>query len=441
MAIELKLIDKKCWQISPYLAEYLSVQEGDRISLYAGAAHCQVIVEIIDYYPGMNLYEKWANDLGLSPGLWKVRRTPEGVRLGPIIGIVCQKPPNRSPNDSAWTHYFSQFEGGQLILMTPEGFDLSRLYVNGYTLSSDKKEWIRTKAPWPDALYIRTYPIEASFQDFLNKEFNNRYFNSSTQFNKWTVFQHLSQFKEIKTYLPDTAILRDTPKQLKNWINQYSSVYLKPLHGNKGNGILNVTRAYPDRSLYRVRYRKDQLNIDQNLLSTLPIRYLLNSIMQERAYLVQQAISIPSKMEATSDFRVLLQKKDDGQWHMTGFGGRRGAVGSIVNNIDNGGERIHLSTLLQDDPFSKRERLKEINSLCFNIAFILEQHFGILGEIGFDLCIDETHRLWLLEVNGMPSKKLFTKFFAPSVVRNVYSAPLLYASYLSGFTDVINPMV
>lgn len=440
MAVELKLIDEKCWQISPYLAEYLSVQEGEKIWLHAGDDRCQVTVQILDNYPCMNLYQAWANDLRVSPGMWKVRRTQDGIRLGPIIGIVCQKLPSLAPADSTWIHYFSQLEGGQLILITPEGFDLRRRCVFGSTLSSDKKEWISTEAPWPDVLYVRTYPISPSFQVFLQSEFTNCYFNSQTLFNKWAVYKLLSQKKEIKPYLPDTAILEDNPKQLKNWVNKYSAVYIKPLYGHKGEGVIKIALNQPDRSSYKVQYRNKEENVNRTLSPTLSIRDELTSSMGKRPYLVQQGIALPIVIDQASDFRVLLQKKDDGQWHMTGLGGRRGAEGSIVTNIYNGGERIHLSDLLRNDPLSKAERMKEIHTLCLTSAFTLEQHLGMLGEIGFDLCIDRENHLWLLEVNALPAKTLFTEFYSPSVAKSVYSAPLLYASYLCGFSDVINPM-
>lgn len=442
MTIELRLIDQQSWQISPYLAEYLSVQEDEKLWLYAGGDRCKVRVEILPNYSYMNLYREWASVLRLSPGLFKVRRIQDGIRLGPIIGIVCQKLPSFAPEDSTWFNYFSIFEGGQLILMTPDGFDLKQRCIIGVTLSSDKKEWLLTEAPWPDALYVRTYPIDSSFQVFLQSEFMNRYFNSHTLLDKWTVYEFLSQNENIKSYLPITAVLEDNPKQLNQWVNQYSAVYLKPFLGNKGKGIVKVTLAHPySFSSYSVRYRADSQNFERTLPAILPIRDLLVSVMGKQPYLVQQAIDILLKKDQVSDFRVHLQKKDDGQWHLTGLSGRQGDVGSIVTNLYNGGKRIHFSTFLQDDSLSKAERFEEINTLCLNTAFILEQHYGLLGELGFDLCLDQENQLWLLEVNALPGKVLFTELYSPSVGQNVYSAPLLYASYLSGFSDVINPMV
>lgn len=441
MTLELKLSDQKSWQVSPYLAKYLGVQEGEEIWLQTGANRCQATVQIHEYYPVMTLYKKWANELRLTPGQWKVRRAPDGIRFGPIIGIVCQNPPTLSPADSTWIRYFSALDGGQLILIPPEGFDSIRRCVYGFTLSPNKTEWIPLEAPWPDVLYVRTYPIEPTFQTFLETEYKNRYFNTTTRFNKWTVYQHLSPIEALKPYLPDTALLDNIPKQLRNWVNQYSTVYLKPLYGNKGKGIVKISCADPDRNSYRVQYRDGEHNVDQRLHPAFPIQYILFLLMGTHPYLIQQGIPVPRKKDKIRDFRVLLQKKDDGHWHMTGLGGRQSAEGSIVTNLYNGGERIHLATLLQDDPLTRKERIQEIKALCLNAAFILEQQVGLLGELGFDLCIDQENRLWLLEVNAQPSKFLFTEFYSPAVAQNVHTAPLLYASYLCGFSETINPLL
>lgn len=440
MALELKLTDQKFWQISPYLAEYLAVKEGEAIWLHVGANTCEVIVKIHDNYPCMSLNEQWAADLHLTPGKWKVRRVKNGIRLGPIIGIICRKLPSHPPAESSWPRYLTAIDGGLAILLTPERFDQEHRCVYGLTLSEDKLHWIEGELPWPDALYVRTYPVYASLRAFLQKEFPYRHFNTQTLFNKWIVFQSLSGRQDIKPYLPETAILDSDPASLKSWVDRFSTVYAKPVLGRKGLGVMKITA---ENGNYLIKYRRDQQNEEETVPISVPIRQELIDIMGGNQYIIQQGLIMPENDNRTSDFRVLMQKKDDGLWHITGLWGRRGEIGSIINNVTNGGELIPLARILENGTVPKAQRMKEIYRLCLLVAFTLEEHFGQLGEIGeigLDLCIDCEEHLWILEVNGMPGKKYFTEFDTPNVAKSVYSAPMLYTAYLSGFSDVIYPL-
>lgn len=437
MALELKLTDQKYWQISPYLAEYLAVEEGELVWLHVGANKRQVIVKIYDNYMCMSLNRQWAEDLHLTPGKWKVRRVSDGIRLGPIIGIVCGKLPSRPPAESSWPRYLTAIDGGLGILVTPEGFDQERRCVHGLTLSEDTLYWVEGELPWPDALYVRTYPVNVSIKTFLQKEFPFHHFNTQTLFNKWSVFQSLSGRQEIKPYLPETAILESDPTLFKSWVDRFPAIYAKPIFGHKGLGVMRITA---ENGNYRIKYRNNYQNEEVIVPISVPIRQELIDIMGENQFIMQEALSMPENDYRTSDFRVLMQKKDDGLWYITGLWGRRGATGSVVNNLANGGELIPLARILENGTIPKARRIKEIYWLCLLVALSLEEYFGQLGEIGLDLCIDCVDHLWILEVNGMPGKNFLTEFFSPKVTNSVYTAPMLYAAYLSGFSDVIYPL-
>lgn len=437
MALELKLTDQRYFQISSYLAECLAVQNGESVWLHVGAVKCEVIVKIHDKYPCMYLNKQWASVLNLTPGKWKARRFQDGIRLGPIIGIVCGKLPGRPPAESGWSRYLSALDGGLGILLTPDRFDPEHLSVYGLTLSDDKLHWVEREQPWPDALYVRTYPIQNSFKTFLQTEFPSCHFNTQTLFNKWLVFQSLSRKQNIKPYLPGTAIMESDPASLKSWIERFSAVYVKPVLGYKGLGVMKITA---ENGNYLIKFRNGQQNEEVTVPISASIRQELSDIIGENQYIMQQAMLMPEDDQRSSDFRVLMQKKDDGMWHISGLWGRRGAVGSIVNNLACGGELIPLARLLENGTIAKARRIKEIYRLCLLVAFNLEEYFGQLGEIGLDLCIDREEHLWILEVNGMPGKKSFTEFCSATVTKSVYAAPMLYATYLSGFSDVIYPL-
>ncbi len=418
MVLELKLIDQEYWQISPYLAQNLALEEGESVWLHVGNTKRKTVVTCHGNYTSMSLNKQCAADLKLTPGKWKVRRVREGIRLGPVIGIVSRKLPSQPPAESSWFRYLGAINGGLGILVTPEGFDLERRCVYGLTLSEDKLHWVEGELPWPDALYVRINPIPTSLKALLQKEFPNRHFNTQTLFNKWFVFQVLYSRQDIKPYLPATAILDSDPASLKSWVDRFSTVYAKPVYGNNALGVLRIIAGNEN---YLISYRKGQENEEVSIPISDPIRQKLMDIMGESQYIMQQALLLHENEKRTCDFRVLLQKKDDGLWHITGLWGRRGAVGSIENSA-----------------IPKTQRTKEIYLLCLHVALTLEEHFGQLGEVGLDMCIDCDDKLWIIEVNGMPGKHFFTDL--PNVIKNIYTAPMLYCAYLGGFSEVIYPL-
>lgn len=436
MGLELRLTDGKFWQISPYLAEYLAIRNGQTVCLYAGRSSVEATVFVHNKYTIMELNREWAGELGVVPGKWGVRRTHEGVRFGPIIGIVCKKLPSRQPAQSTWIKYLNAIDRGRGILLTPSGFDTRRGRVQGFALSKDRQSWLEEDLPWPDCVYIRTYPVEPSFKEFLQKEFSYNHFNTYTQFNKWTVYQLLAARENILPYLPETNLL-EGPQHLNNLIEKHGAVFVKPCFGHKGHGVLKIS---PETAHYLIEYRQGERNCKLAVPIGSDIPTEAGDIFGKGPYIVQKALNLTRGGDRPFDFRVLMQKKDDGLWHINGLWGRLGASGSIITNLASGGEFVSLAkTLAQSESFTSK-RMKEIYAVCFQIAVALDQSLGMLGEIGLDLCIDEDERLWVLEVNGMPGKNVFPEGQAPNEYI-MYSSPMLFASYLSGFSEALYPLV
>jgi glutathione synthase/RimK-type ligase-like ATP-grasp enzyme len=437
MNLRIKYSDSCLLQMSPYLAEYLCLKQDCDLWLNVGSYRYKIPLKFHEDHTSIALDKDVARELKISPGIWQVRREKDGIRLGPIIGIVCNRLLDKHPIESPWTSYFKFNEAGFCVLLTPNSFDSERRVVIGRTLSS-KGSWIDGEFPWPDTLYIQTYPVAKSFQAFLAKEFPYRFFNKQTHLDKWKVYRVLIQNANIKGYLPKSGLFIDNPQELQTWLEQWGKVYLKPTFGSQGIGIYRVSK---DNGNFNVEYRTGKQNQLAIIPNDLPLNSAFSGVFTERQYLIQQAILLTKIEGRTCDLRLLLQKKEDGKWHITAIGGRKGAGGSIVNNLDNGGNRISARELLNSVQVPLPTLVSEIKGLAHKVALTLENEMGVFGEIGLDLGFTEDGRIWIIEVNGRPDKLFFTRDYPLSLVGNIYRAPIQYASYLSGFSEVINPWV
>lgn len=437
MNLKIKYSESPILQMSPYLAEYLCLKQDCEIGLYVGSSQYRIPLKFHEDHTSIAIDREVAHQLKITPEVWQVRREKDGIRLGPIIGIVCNRLSDKHPVESPWTSYFRFNEGGLIVLLTTNSFITKKKVVIGRTLSA-KGAWTEGEFPWPDVVYVQVYPVNKSFQTFLEKEFPHRYFNLQTHLDKWNVYRVLSDNPNLKDLLPETARFRDNPIGLQSWLERYRQVYLKPIYGSQGVGIYRVSKL---KKSYKLEYRMGKKNHTAIIPEDQSLSSVFGDVFTEKQYVIQQAIEL-SKIEGRScDLRVLLQKRADGKWTITAMGGRKGATGSIVNNLDNGGNRISAMELFRSTSVPVSSLAHKIYKLAPEVALTLEQEIGLLGEIALDLGFDEQGQIWIIEVNGRPDKLFFTRDYPLSVVRNIFRAPLQYAAYLSGFTEVYNPWV
>lgn len=138
MIVKLKYCDDQVLAISADLAETLHLKDGEESWLHLGANKQRVVIAVQETRTYVAISRQWAANLKLTPGTWKIRRVTDGLRVGPVIGVVCNKLPKRPPAESNWSRYLKTVDAGLAILLTPEGFDFERRCVYGFTLSENK---------------------------------------------------------------------------------------------------------------------------------------------------------------------------------------------------------------------------------------------------------------------------------------------------------------
>jgi hypothetical protein len=415
--LEVKNDLAKPFRLSPDLAHYLHVKQDRKIQIR---------------------YDKDANLL----------------QIGPYIGILVNGLPNRSEYDpkslQAELIYLSETGAkmaAEIFIFTPSCIDWSNKTTRGYVYKRVTERggiWTESRYPLPDVVYDRipSRAIEAranikSARRKLMKIENLKYFNPSF-LNKWKVYKLMSTNEDLLPYLPESKLL--TPANLDHMLNKHKVVFIKPSNGSQGKGIVKARRD-KHTGLINVLFGYKRI---RRITANNAVEFLhkIESITQNKPYIVQQGIDLIKYQHSTFDIRIIYQKNGQGTWTISKKFVRIAAPKSSITNLSSGG-RIERSVIVLKQIFNNDQELiaqknKEMLNLCEMIANTLESNTkNIFGELGLDIGIDKNGHLWLIEVNSKPRKTTETER-SKIIVHNTFKRPLEYAVYLAGFNNSKN---
>lgn len=332
--------------------------------------------------------------------------------LGPVIGLLTDPPSNQ--NEQPFFRSIHSFceelaqkfaeIGGLFYVFTYKDFTAHK--VSGYYWNGE--EWEFSNLPLPDVIYNRVHSRKLEqmklFQKFREAidQLNIPFFNDRF-LSKWEVYHHLSHQEKIVPYLPETELF--STESLIAFLEKYPAVFLKPVHGSQGRNIIKISK---DNDVFHCQ-------TSLNTQSDQPIQYpsaeellhQLQSLLTKRAYIIQQAIPLAAHQSRTIDYRVLCHKNTADLWQVTSIVARMSGEQQFVSNIARGGEIIKPQTALEI--FFPKKAAAEILLLMKELALeaaaaISQNSAGLTGELGIDIGVDPTGRLWLIEINSKPSK-------------------------------------
>lgn len=230
---------------------------------------------------------------------------------------------------------------------------------------------------------------------------------------KWRKHQLLANSPFIRPFLPDTAEL--TKETLAEFLKKYPSVYLKPVYGSGGHGIMRITslsQGYELKSIRSVRKFK----------KTFPLFQQIKHIVGNKAYIIQQGIDLLDLDGDPIDFRVLILKPAD-RWEVMGIMGKLGKRNKIVTNYCQGAQAITLEeaierSSLENKDIDKIEKLLSIIGL--EVANLVSSRYKYVREIGLDVAIDKDEQIWIIEANTRPNFRLFKHHLDPTLYSKIY---------------------
>ncbi|MFC5528063.1 YheC/YheD family protein [Cohnella yongneupensis] len=215
---------------------------------------------------------------------------------------------------------------------------------------------------------------------------------------KWTKTKWLLADRALRQFVPETKLF--TLSSLNDMTGRYKMVYFKPTGGSGGNGIARIVRT----SSRKFRVKKDARTFETSSTGSLYGR--LKRIARGRSYLLQKGIHLQTSGGRPFDFRMTMQKPEKGKWVPSVMFVKLGKPNTVVTNYHQGGKLALVGETLRRSGYSSGqiERYKmRLRTLGLQTARCFERRSPRFRELGLDVALDRTGRLWILEVNTRPN--------------------------------------
>ncbi|WP_314586938.1 YheC/YheD family protein [Paenibacillus terrigena] len=353
-----------------------------------------------------------------SGNVYLLNSNADEVQIGPLIGVLSDASVRTATNPfGSRTDFIKSLlrEGnkkGFFFAFAPRDINWVDDTVLGYFLS-DSGTWTRKTVPLPDVVYNRLPSRRAetgSMIGTLRDRFIKRkipFFNWSF-FNKSDVYELLKDDEEANQYVPE-SVMGPTSEKVKEMLEKHQFLYYKPTAGSLGIGIYRLT--HNPKKGYFARYRAKGSNV---LLRFNTFNSLMRMLQARHGrslhnYVIQQGIRLIEIDQCPIDFRFHMHKNGSNQWVVVGIGAKKAGKGSVTTHIKNGGQLLTPEQALSRT-FGARgnEVLQKAKEISISLAEAIEKNYPhLLGELGFDIGIDQDEQVWMFEANAKPGRSIF----------------------------------
>lgn len=432
------------WELPPHLIDQLNLRENRFVVLKCGSFSIYARVKKnLDYQnePVMGLSQTVLNTLKIREG-WAlgVKCDAQGkFRLGPIIGILTFSHVMAKGKFKYYIPYAKKMAGkGLLFVFGPGDIGRKKKALTGYHYDTNSNTWNPGEFPFPDAVIDRIYPNNYEAHAQLEKLIGqNKIFNKKTLINKMDFFTALDKDDYLRRFIPETRLLQE-PADLEHFLNTYRQVFLKPLKGMKGRGIVTITSEKGGLQCKYMSGKNPKIEKITQLQSILDI--LEKAGNGKRPYIVQAEITRMEYRNRPFDFRVMVAKDGLGNWTVPAILARLAEPGGFLTNVSAGANLILIKDLFKGIsnklPYSGKQFLDMISDLSIKAATVLDREYGPLGKLGMDLIVDPSGKPWLIEANGNPGIFRVSEMSEyPAWVNQMYDLPIAYSLYLAGFDN------
>ncbi len=286
--------------------------------------------------------------------------------------------------------------------------------------------WVDIEFQLPKFIYDRfSTPDEDLYQKA--EQYRNFCLEQGCQFANPRPLVHLLRNKFAFHQFLEEKQLVDIPSMssealdkgiVNQWLDNFGGIYIKPCEASNGRGIV-VLKKVNDQFIFFDEGGKEFSNSSDFFEK-------LKSYCRPN-YIVQPEIKAFQQENCAFDLRCIVQNDGLGVNSITGLGIRVGNEESLVSNLKAGGFGLayeEIETLL-NVPIDKIALQQVIEKKCLIITEALQEEFGSICEIAFDILLNEKLEPVILEANANPGRWLFTKIADRYEVQN----PILCKKY------------
>ncbi len=324
--------------------------------------------------------------------------------------------------------------GIEVFVFFPRDVDFHSRSINGYIYQPAAASWIKRRFPFPSFIYDRFFYTgreskhTISVIQRLKKEPKVRFLGMGLA-GKWQTYRLLSQHPLFSRFIPPSEIV-SSPAVVEQWLQKYRDIVIKPVGGSLGRGIVRI--CLTEGGVLLIGRNMRNMPIKKFFSSYPSCKSYLKQYHLNRHTLVQPYLSLSTPDREPFDVRVLIQKNASGTWACTGMGVRKGKPGSLTSNLHGGGRTCAVEPFLKkyfDEP-QIRQIFADITFMTENVPQYLESRHGPLVELGMDVGVDRKGKVWLIEINSKPGRKIFYELKEPILRKQSVLNPILYARHM-----------
>ncbi len=325
-----------------------------------------------------------------------------------------------------------------VFAFTPEDVDWTRRTVRA-SLWRGHALWQRKTLPLPHVVYNRL--LRGRKTDFSAAliHFRRQLHVHRIPIFNWTYFNKKEIFRLLKAggdpqavkHLPET-IDEPSAQTLDRLLDKHHTVFLKPVGGFAGIGIFRMISPSPHDARLHFHHGRQALQLRFPSRSAM-IRYVARRTRGFRKHIAQQGIALLRHLDCPVDFRVHMNRNRAGQWVISGIGAKKAGKGSVTTHLRTGGSVYHpLRLLRRTFPAKADQLLQRLKTTSLTLAAaIAAQSPHLIGEIGFDMGIDEKGRIWMFEANSKPGRSIFKHPTLRESLHRCHRHLMDYCLYLS----------